>query len=67
MLYIQIPSVTIFRKLYLLFSFLELLSCPELHSILRLVLKAGNYMNAVSATVCFLCGFLQSDSESVSI
>ncbi|KAM3613000.1 uncharacterized protein V6R79_018555 [Siganus canaliculatus] len=24
----------------------ELLSCPELHSILRLVLKAGNYMNA---------------------
>lgn len=26
----------------------ELLSCPELHSILRLVLKAGNYMNAVS-------------------
>lgn len=27
---------------------LELLSCPELHSILRLVLKAGNYMNAVS-------------------
>lgn len=53
MLYIQIPSVTIFRKLYLLFSFLELLSCPELHSILRLVLKAGNYMNAVSATVCF--------------
>ena len=28
--------------------FAELLSCPELHSILRLVLKAGNYMNAVS-------------------
>ncbi|XP_038862020.1 FH2 domain-containing protein 1 [Salvelinus namaycush] len=24
----------------------ELLSCPELHSILRLVLRAGNYMNA---------------------
>ncbi|KAM4732566.1 uncharacterized protein fhdc2 isoform 1-T2 [Anableps anableps] len=24
----------------------ELLSCPKLHSILRLVLKAGNYMNA---------------------
>lgn len=24
----------------------ELLSCPELHSMLRLVLKAGNYMNA---------------------
>ncbi|XP_051505462.1 uncharacterized protein LOC127412838 isoform X2 [Myxocyprinus asiaticus] len=24
----------------------ELLSCPELHCILRLVLKAGNYMNA---------------------
>uniref|UniRef100_A0A3B4ZWH7 FH2 domain containing 2 n=1 Tax=Stegastes partitus TaxID=144197 RepID=A0A3B4ZWH7_9TELE len=28
------------------FILLELLSCPELHSILRLVLKAGNYMNA---------------------
>lgn len=26
----------------------ELLSCHKLHSILRLVLKAGNYMNAVS-------------------
>ncbi|CAB1352644.1 unnamed protein product, partial [Coregonus sp. 'balchen'] len=24
----------------------ELLSCPELHSILRLILRAGNYMNA---------------------
>lgn len=29
---------------------LELLACDDLHSIIRLVLKAGNYMNAVSVT-----------------
>ena len=29
-------------------SFLELLDCDDLHSVIRLVLKAGNYMNAVS-------------------
>lgn len=34
-------------------ALLELLSCPELHSILRLVLKAGNYMNAVSHPFLF--------------
>lgn len=27
---------------------LELLDCDDLHSVIRLVLKAGNYMNAVS-------------------
>jgi len=26
----------------------EMLSCDDLHSVIRLVLKAGNYMNAVS-------------------
>ena len=26
----------------------ELLDCDDLHSVIRLVLKAGNYMNAVS-------------------
>lgn len=35
-------------------ALLELLSCPELHSILRLVLKAGNYMNAVSHPLLYL-------------
>lgn len=25
----------------------ELLNCDDLHSVIRLVLKAGNYMNAV--------------------
>lgn len=32
-----------------LFPFLssELLDCDDLHSVIRLVLKAGNYMNAV--------------------
>lgn len=43
--------VTYYKLLsYLSLSFLELLSCPELHSILRLVLRAGNYMNAVSCS-----------------
>ena len=37
-----------YYKLLSHLSLLELLSCPELHSILRLVLRAGNYMNAVS-------------------
>lgn len=36
------------------FTLTELLSCPELHSILRLVLKAGNYMNAVSSSLFYL-------------
>lgn len=35
-------------------ALVELLSCPELHSILRLVLKAGNYMNAVSHPLFYL-------------
>lgn len=43
------------------FTRLELLSCPELHSILRLVLKAGNYMNAVSASLLCLFSLLQPD------
>lgn len=30
-----------------LFLSLELLDCDDLHSVIRLVLKAGNYMNAV--------------------
>ena len=30
------------------FSLAELMSCEELHSILHLVLQAGNIMNAVS-------------------
>lgn len=38
-------------------TLLELLSCPELHSILRLVLKAGNYMNAVSHSLFILLSF----------
>lgn len=38
-------------------TLLELLSCPELHSILRLVLKAGNYMNAVSHSLFILISF----------
>lgn len=38
-------------------TLLELLSCPELHSILRLVLKAGNYMNAVSYSLFILLSF----------
>lgn len=41
------------RNIESLSSLLELLSCPELHSILRLVLKAGNYMNAVRALFFF--------------
>lgn len=36
-------------------TLVELLSCPELHSILRLVLKAGNYMNAVSHAFLQFC------------
>lgn len=44
----------------LCFTLPELLSCPELHSILRLVLKAGNYMNAVSD-----CYFLQPDKAEL--
>lgn len=31
----------------------ELLACDDLHSIIRLVLKAGNYMNAVSIQLTF--------------
>lgn len=35
-------------SLHVLFSLLlELLDCDDLHSVIRLVLKAGNYMNAV--------------------
>lgn len=33
---------------------LELLDCDDLHSVIRLVLKAGNYMNAVGILFLFL-------------
>lgn len=40
----------ILRRIYqalFLFLSIELLDCDDLHSVIRLVLKAGNYMNAV--------------------
>lgn len=46
-------------------TLLELLSCPELHSILRLVLKAGNYMNAVSHSIFILLSFSSHFQSSV--
>lgn len=49
-------------------TLVELLSCPELHSILRLVLKAGNYMNAVSHAFlqfCLLSFLLTNKATSI--
>lgn len=37
---------------------LELLDCDDLHSVIRLVLKAGNYMNAVGIFLFFSIMFL---------
>lgn len=39
-------SIRIFQALFLSLPS-ELLDCDDLHSVIRLVLKAGNYMNAV--------------------
>lgn len=32
----------------------ELLDCDDLHSVIRLVLKAGNYMNAVGISLIMI-------------
>lgn len=40
----------VFLRLSGVFLLTELMSCEELHSILHLVLQAGNIMNAVSRT-----------------
>lgn len=53
------------RVQVLCLTLLELLSCPELHSILRLVLKAGNYMNAVSHSLLNLLSFSSHFQSSV--
>lgn len=53
------------RVKVLCLTLLELLSCPELHSILRLVLKAGNYMNAVSHSFLNLLSFSEHFQSSV--
>lgn len=61
---LHLQSLLSFMEFVFVYSFespcltlLELLSCPELHSILRLVLKAGNYMNAVSHSLFILLSF----------
>lgn len=48
-------------------TLLELLSCPELHSILRLVLKAGNYMNAVSHSLFILLSFSSYSQSGIHL
>ena len=39
----------------------ELLDCDDLHSVIRLVLKAGNYMNAVGISFLFSLSSLKKD------
>lgn len=40
------------ESLLLIYWFsVELLECVDLHSVIRLVLKTGNYMNAVSSDI----------------
>lgn len=40
------------ESLLLIYLFsVELLECVDLHSVIRLVLKTGNYMNAVSSDI----------------
>lgn len=53
MIFFQDFSVCLF-VLFLFFLPSELLDCDDLHSVIRLVLKAGNYMNAVGISLIMI-------------